>query len=369
MSNKINFGGFEQLSSMINPSYDKDTFSKYDDRVDDEEEKEDENEEEILQEEKENEEIDQEENDDEEEKEDENEEDDKNEEEKDDFTDVEIKEISSFFSNKLLEELGIDSKVFLKENKIEKFEDVINLMSDIVKENSKPIFANEEVEKYNDFVKNGGKLKDFYKELYEGKVDINNVDLETEEDQKIIVREHLKNIGYSDKKIESAVKRYEDAGILKEQADEFLDLIKDNNEKKEQKLLEEKKKESKDNEIKQQKVIENVSTYIDKNDSILGLNLSNKSDKNDLVNYIFKPMSNGMSQYQLDYFGDVKNLVESALLIKRKEDIYKTLKKKEDKNDIYREFRKKIKGNNKIKSNTNSGGKSTNLFNLIGKSL
>ena len=67
-------------------------------------------------------------------------------------------------------------------------EDIVNFMKDLVTEASKPNYANEEVAKFDEFVRNGGSLRDFYDSNIEGKVNTENVDLESEFNQKMVFK-------------------------------------------------------------------------------------------------------------------------------------------------------------------------------------
>jgi len=149
-------------------------------------------------------------------------------------------EISSFFAGQLVKELGIDED--FKDVKFENTGEVIELMKEIINENSTPNYASEEVEKYDEFVRNGGDLKNFYKELYSNKLDLEAIDLEKDYDQRAIIRENLINQGYKEDKIKKIITRYEEAETLKEEGEDALELLKEHNIQNQQSLLEKQKK-------------------------------------------------------------------------------------------------------------------------------
>ena len=68
----------------------------------------------------------------------------------------------------------------------------------------------------DNFVKQGGKLQDYLK--IDAEIDLDSVDLEDEGSQKIIVKALLKEKGFSQKQIDKKISKYEDAGLLEDEA-------------------------------------------------------------------------------------------------------------------------------------------------------
>jgi hypothetical protein len=220
-------------------------------------------------------------------------------------------EISTFFGAELAKKLKLD--VDEKDLKFESIDEVLELMSEIVNENSKPTYASDEVEAYDEFVRNGGSLKEFYKEMYSGKVDPTEIDLEKEYDQRAIVRENLLNQGYKEDKIKKMISRYEEAETLKEEAEDALELVNEYKQKYAESLLVHQKNEAAAIKAQQQKFYENVNSTIKNISDIKGFPISEKG-KRELLQYAFAPEDDGLSRYQKEYRGDVMNILESAWL-------------------------------------------------------
>lgn len=91
-------------------------------------------------------------------------------------------------------------------------EELVEYFQQVVEENSVPRYASEEVEALDNFVKNGGNLRDYFE--IEGELDLDNIDIEEDENnQKLVVKEFLKEKGFSTKQIEKKLSKYEDAGF------------------------------------------------------------------------------------------------------------------------------------------------------------
>ena len=263
----------------------------------------------------------------------------------DDDNDEYESEISTFFANQLIEKLGISIE---EDNdlKVDKIEDVIELMSDIIKDNSKPVYSSEEVEIYDEFVRNGGNLRDFYKDVYAGRVDIENVDIENVHDQQAIIRENLLNQGYKEERIKRMLSRYEENETLKEEAEDALDLIKEYNTKKADSLLVEQKNKARDAEKAQQKFYSDVNTTIKTMSDVRGIPLTDK-DKREVLRYAFVPEDDGITKFQKES-KDVRNILELAFLLMNKDKKIDNANKK-DISNAYKTLRDKLKAKgNKI---------------------
>ena len=263
-------------------------------------------------------------------------------------------EISNFFAGELSKKLKLD--VDETDLKFESVDEVLEFMSEIINENSKPTYASPEVEAYDEFVHNGGTLKDFYREVYSGKLDVDSVDIEKEYDQRAVVRENLLNQGYKEDKIKKMISRYEESETLKEEAEDAIDLLKEFNQAKAQSLLVQQKKEADEVRKQQQKFFNDVNSTIKDISSIKGFPISEK-EKRELLQYAFNPEEDGLSKYQKDYRSDVMNILESAWLAKNKN---KNLAitaaddaSKKGNSDAYKTLRDKLKakGNKQIDDN------------------
>ena len=261
--------------------------------------------------------------------------------------------ITTFFKEKLSDDLGWDFSEMEEEPK--SIEDLVGFMRDLVKENSVPSYASEEVKQYDEFVRNGGDLKGFFKETVEGRVDTESINLEEEVDQKRIIRQNMRNQGVSDKLIERRLNRFEEAGMLDEEAEDALELVKAYDEKARKTLLETQQKQAEDLAEQQQLFINNVEDSISKLSDIKGIKISEK-DKKELRDYILVPDSDGLTPYQREYQADLNNLLESAYFTKNKDALIERAKNQGASNSL-RDLQNRL---NQNKGNRGKGSGSQN---------
>lgn len=205
--------------------------------------------------------------------------------------------------------------------------ELVEYMQNIIKENSVPEYANDDVKELDNFVKNGGDLADYYKKVYSTEVNIDAVDMTKESNQKLVIKENLRNRGYSPERIEKLLTRYEDSESLEEEANDSLEEIKEYRDKTKSQLLETQKKHAEVELKQQQEFISNVQKLINDATDIRGVELS-KKEKQDLIEYIFKPEKDGSTKYQKAYNSDLRNLVESAFFTMKGKDFVQQIQKK-----------------------------------------
>jgi hypothetical protein len=257
-------------------------------------------------------------------------------------------DVVDFFTDKFTEELGW---AFEEDEKPKTIADVIKYMNTVVEESSKPVYANEDIEKLNAFVVNGGNLKDYYKEVY-NTVAVEDLDISEESAQKKILTENFSRLGYTKDRINKFISRYEDSGTLQEEAEDALEGLKEFNSKRAEQLLVEQQNQRKEQIKTQQKFIDNVQSSVDKVDSILGIPVSAK-EKKELLDYIFKPDADGTTKYQKDYAKDYRNLIESAYFTMKGETLIQKVTQKAT-SQATKNLQDKLA--NKGKRTKNSGG-------------
>ena len=276
----------------------------------------------------------------------------KDDDDKEDTTDLgEVEpEVSEYFANTLVEKLGLELD---KDAKFEKLDDVVDLLSQVIEANSVPTYASDEVEEYDKYVRNGGNLKSFYDQVYAGSVDPDRIDLDDEKDQKLVIETNLKNLGYKEDRIKNTIKRYEDAEVLKDEASDALESIKEYTDKKAKTLLANQEKEKLESEKRNKAFVDNVISYVNNLKDIQGVEVDSKT-KREIVDYIFRVTPDGTTQFQKAYASDVvKNLVGSAYYMKYGDSLLsKTSKKATD--AALNKVRDKLKAS-KGKRNTGSG--------------
>ena len=211
-----------------------------------------------------------------------------------------------------------------KEEKPKTVEELVNYFKEVIQEQSVPQYASEEIAKLDEFVRNGGDLNDYFTVVPE--IDYENFDTTIEANQKQIVKMLLTEKGFSEKQIAKKIEKYEDAGILEDEAEDALEAMKDIEQTKKEQLLANQEKEYKKRVAKQQEFVDNVVSEINAMDNIRGIKIPEK-DKKALLTYIFKADANGRTQYQKDYQKSVKNLIESAYFTMKGDTLLDTAKK------------------------------------------
>lgn len=246
--------------------------------------------------------------------------------------------IVNFFDS-LSEQLGWSDVE--DEDKPKTAEDLIEYFKDVIEENSVPQYASEEVEKLDEFVRNGGNLKDYFS--IDADIDLDNIEVEDNEiNQKLVVKEFLKEKGFSAKQIDKKITKYEDAGILEDEAVDALEALKDIKAERKEKLLEEQQKSAIEAQKQQQTFFNNVVSEIKGMDSIYGIEIPEK-DKRALLEYIFKPDAEGVTKYQKDYAKSLKNLITSAYFTMKGDSLI-TIAKQKGKKDALDNFKNSLRG-------------------------
>lgn len=188
---------------------------------------------------------------------------------------------------------------------------IIDYMTNVVKENSVPQYADERIQKLDEYVKNGGSFDDFYNGMSQ-EIQYDSINMEDETNQKTIIREYLKYQGYSDEQINSKIERYEDADMLEDEATDAVERMKqihqanlEQQEEEQRRLFEQQQEQTKQFVTDLNNTVSNLST-------IRGISIP-KEDRKKLYDYITRVDENGLTQYQKDFNSNlVNNLVESA---------------------------------------------------------
>lgn len=226
------------------------------------------------------------------------------------------------------------------EEKPKSVDELINYFQNVIEENSKPEYSSEEVEALDNFVKQGGDLKKYL--TIDAELDLDDIDIEDEANQKLVVKQLLKEKGFSTKKIDKLVSRYEEAGLLEDEAQDALEDLKEIKEERKKQLLEDQKKAYREQLQRQQQFYDNVVSEIKGLKNIRGITVPEK-DKKVLIDYILKPDTDGKTKYQKDYAkGGVKNLIESAYFTMNADKLIEAAKR-EGNNSAIDKFRRSLK--------------------------
>ena len=273
-------------------------------------------------------------------------------------------EVITGFFDSLAQQLGWDDVE--DDEKPKTAEDLIDYFKEVIEENSTPKYSSEEVEKLDEFVRNGGNLKDYFS--IDADIDLTDIEVEDNEiNQKIVVKELLKEKGYSAKSIEKKLTKYEEAGILEDEAIDALEELREIKDKKKEQLLVNQQKQAEEAQRQQQEFFENVVTEIKGMNSIYGVEVPEK-DKRALLEYIFKADANGVTRYQKDYAKSLKNLITSAYFTMKGDSLIDIAKKK-GKRDAIDTFKSSLTKNKGISTkskkqtvNSNDDGSIWDVF-------
>ena len=247
-------------------------------------------------------------------------------------------ELVGNFFDAMSEELGWEFEE--GDEKPKSVPELINYFKTVIEENSKPDFASEEIEALDTYVKQGGDLRKYLQ--IDAELDLDDIDLDEESNQKAVVKMWLKEKGFSAKQIEKKISKYEDAGLLEDEAEDAIEDLKEIREQRKEQLLKEQEKAHKQYQEQQRAFYTNVVDEIKGLKNIRGIAIPEK-DKKVLIDYILKPDADGRTKYQKDYAkGGVKNLIESAYFTMNADKLLEAAKR-EGNNKAVERFRNSLK--------------------------
>lgn len=204
--------------------------------------------------------------------------------------DMSEKEVVNSFYNAFSEQTGysLEDEASVPET----IEDFISYVNAIIETNNTPEFASEEVQRLNEYVKNGGSLKNYLS------IDatIGEYDIDLESDQKRAVEDLLKRQGFSAEQIKKKVNRIINSGDLEEEAEDAIEVLNEYAKKDKEKLEAEQERAKAQHVAQQKAFINDIITTIDKLDNISGVPLTVK-DKRRLQEYMLKPTASGRTMW------------------------------------------------------------------------
>lgn len=243
------------------------------------------------------------------------------------------------------------------EEKPKSVEDLINYFSKVIEEDSKPQYASEEIEALDNYVKQGGDLTKYLQ--IDAELDLDEIDLDDETNQKLVVKSLLREKGFNEKQIDKKISKYIDAGLLEDEAQDAIEDLKEIKGQKKEQLLAEQKRAYEQYRQRQQDFCDNVVTEIKNLKNIRGIAIPEK-DKKVLMDYILKPDSDGKTKYQKDYAkGGVKNLIESAYFTMNADKLINAAKR-EGNNTAINKFKDSLKNTTVNSKSRNTSGRDSN---------
>lgn len=204
-------------------------------------------------------------------------------------------------------------------------EGLVEYMKSVVESSATPQYANDDIAALDEYVRNGGKIEDFIQQS-SGVIDLSNLDLSNEHIQKSLIREFLSEKGFSDQQIRRKLEKYEEADILEDEAIDAVEALKEIREEKKKALLEDQKKANEQMIQEQQKFYNSVVQEVEALTDIRGIQIP-KTDKQALMDYIFKVESDGRTKYQKDYASSTRHLIESAYFTMKGDTLISSAKK------------------------------------------
>lgn len=223
---------------------------------------------------------------------------------------AEAQQVGALF-DAVAESFGWNTADIKDDDKPVTVEGLTDYLRKVVEENSVPEYADERIQQLDEYVKNGGNFEDFYA-AQQQQINYDKLDLEDEGTQKAVVRDFLKMSGYTDQQIDSKINRYEDAGMLEDEATEAAQRLKAIKAQQVKQLHDQQEEYRKQQLADQKKFYDDMTNAISNLSDIRGLAIP-KEDRKALFDYIFKVDQDGLSQYQKDFQANLsKNLIESA---------------------------------------------------------
>lgn len=285
----------------------------------------------------------------------------------DDVDQEETTQVTAFFNTiaeKLNWEVGEEDEI------PQTAEELVDYFQDAIEEASVPTYASDEVAALDEFVKNGGNLRDYFS--IDAEIDVEDIDIEDNElNQKAVLKEFLKEKGFSNKQIDKKLTKYDEAGLLADEAEDALEALKEIKIEKKEQLLANQKKAAEEAKRNQQVFFDNVVNEIKGLDNVRGIAIPEK-DKKVLLEYIFRPEADGKTRYQKDYAKNLKNLIESAYFT-MKGDTLLDVAKKEGKKKAIDSFKNSLKNNSgiskKSQKQTRSQDSDTSLWSSFARQL
>ena len=246
-------------------------------------------------------------------------------------------------------------------------EDLTQYLSDVVKENSIPQYADDRIQRLDEYVKNGGKFEDFYSRQQET-LTLDNIDLEDETNQKAVIRDLMKRSGYSDEQINRKISRYEDSDMLYEESEDALDRLKQIRQKEIEDQAAAQQEAARIQEEQSKLFFDTVSNDINALTDIRGIAIP-KEDRKALFDYIFKVDSEGKSQYAKDFEKNLsKNLIESAYFTMKADALISNAEKKGE-SSAAEKLRKMLRHTSKNHTTFNADEKQKSVTDLLAGSF
>lgn len=149
-------------------------------------------------------------------------------------------------------------------------------------------------------IKNGGTLNELIQIEQDGPDYERDVDMTDENHQKFVIEDWLTEQGFSAEKIKSRLEKYEEAGLIEDEAKAAHEKLVELQKKKRETLLKEQKAENDRRQTEMKSRTEGFKKRVLETKEVAGIELK-KGEQEKLLEYMTKPVKEGKTQLQLDY--------------------------------------------------------------------
>lgn len=216
----------------------------------------------------------------------------------------------------------------------EDIEDKVDIVYESVKKtieqgiNSYKESIPEEGKKFLSYLEKGGDPKK-YVETLQRPLDLDAVDLDSESDQELVMREFLKLSDFSEEEINETIADYKEGLILDKQSKVAAKKLEKVFEKRSQALLEEQEQVAHQRAEQYNTYVNTVNQTIDTSNAIAGLEIT-KAEKDSFRKYLLARDKDGLTPYEREYQENpIQTSLELAYLKFKKYDFGKAIKEGE----------------------------------------
>lgn len=197
------------------------------------------------------------------------------------------------------------------DEKPQSVEQLVDYIKDVVEQNSQPSYADDRIAQLDQYVKNGGRFEDFY-QVQQQAMSYDGLNMEDESNQKAVVRDYYRLQGMNDEQINRKIERYEDAGMLEDEATDAVSYLKQYEAARAQQAAQQQEALARAQQEQAYQFVQDLTNGINSLSSIRGITVP-KEDRKALYDYITKTDADGLTQYQKDFSANqVNSLIESA---------------------------------------------------------
>lgn len=176
------------------------------------------------------------------------------------------------------------------------------------------------------YIEKGGDPSKFFQSL-EKPIDFETIDLSVEDNQKIVYKEYLKTLNWTNEEIDEELQDVEDNLLLEKKAKMASKKLEVVHSQKRQNLLQQQEQEKQQQQQEYTNYVNQIKTTIESSNQLAGLTLT-PSEKVEFEKYLLQQDKDGQTAYQKDLSTDpIKTSLELAYLKYKKYDFTKAVTK------------------------------------------